>query len=154
RRPEHRDLPVLILRELMRGDREVEVGDQPRDPDADREQAGASPVASGLIRRLHAPYPRHDGGLCQTGCPPPLNGLRPAAPTRSPGAPPRLQFWLTDQSISPIQTRDGSLLGVASEHPRTTCPPSAPNRKPLGCGGPSSSPQGAAGGSARTRWWA
>src|SRR5262249_6389752 len=112
RRPEHRDLPVLVLRELMRGDREVEVGDQPRDPDADREQARASPIAPGLIRRPYAPDPRHDGGPRYAGCSPTVG---PVALTRALelSEQPRVyNFWLTDQSISsgPARRQDGLLL--------------------------------------------
>ena len=39
RRPEDRDLPVVGLRERVRGDQEVGVGDDPGEPDPDREEA-------------------------------------------------------------------------------------------------------------------
>ena len=81
RRPQHRDLAVLLLRELVRGDDEVEVGDQARQPDADREQAGAPPVAGGFARFV----------LAAIGSRQVSSGARAYATVD----------WLTDQSIGP-----------------------------------------------------
>ena len=58
RRPEHRDLPVVGLREDVRGDQEVGVGDQPREADADREEARQATVLGGrrsAFAALHRP---------------------------------------------------------------------------------------------------
>ena len=80
RRPQHGDLAVVLPGELVRGEREVEVGDQPGEPDADREQARAAAVARRLARLAASP---------RLGLP---WAEKPSGPRRS---------WLTDQSIGP-----------------------------------------------------
>jgi hypothetical protein len=62
-RPEDDDLPVLLPREVVRGEREVEVGEEPGDADPGGEQDRAAPVSPGFGSRV-----RHRRGTLLPGC--------------------------------------------------------------------------------------
>src|SRR5204862_7878936 len=74
-RPQDVDLPVLGARQVVRGESEVEVGEEAGAADSGREQAGASAVPPGLGSGLRAGR-HHPAGTVPL--PPPARSPKPA----------------------------------------------------------------------------